>query len=116
MIIDNEWTLQSIKFMGLTNAVVEDITSVNSKFFHLALLSCSNFRVTNIKISAPETSPNTDGIHLERNTGVSITNADIGTGDDCVSIGQGNSDITLTDITCGPGHGIRFELRPRFPY
>ncbi|KAJ0988123.1 hypothetical protein J5N97_006479 [Dioscorea zingiberensis] len=96
----------NIKFVNTKNTVVNGITSVNSKFFHIALLHCHNFQGRNIKIIAPANSPNTDGIHIERNSGVSITQSNIGTGDDCISIGQGNSDVTLQGIKCGPGHGI----------
>ena len=28
-------------------------------------------------------------------------------GDDCISIVSGSKNVTATDITCGPGHGIR---------
>lgn len=86
---------------------MKDITSVNSKFFHIALLSNANFKASGIKIVAPAESPNTDGIHLERNTAVTISKSEIGTGDDCISVGQGNHDITIAGIKCGPGHGIR---------
>lgn len=94
-------------FIAMNRTVVEGITSVNSKFFHIALVNCRNFRGSEIEISAPENSPNTDGIHAERSMGVDISRSRIGTGDDCISIGQGNSEVTLTSITCGPGHGIR---------
>ena len=30
------------------------------------------------------------------------------TGDDCVSIGNGTSNVNVSWIDCGPGHGIRF--------
>ena len=31
-------------------------------------------------------------------------------GDDCISIVSGSQNVQATDITCGPGHGIRFKL------
>ncbi|KAI3892279.1 hypothetical protein MKX03_030681 [Papaver bracteatum] len=96
----------NVKFVSLTKTVVKSITSLNSKFFHMVLLDCTDFKASEIHISAPGNSPNTDGIHMERSTGVTIANANIGTGDDCVSIGQGNAHVTITGVTCGPGHGI----------
>lgn len=29
-------------------------------------------------------------------------------GDDCIAINTGSSQINVTGLTCGPGHGIRF--------
>ncbi|CAL9757267.1 unnamed protein product [Musa acuminata subsp. burmannicoides] len=96
----------SVKFVNTNNTIVKDITSLNSKFFHMALLGCHNFKGSGITITAPATSPNTDGIHLEGNSGVTIASSKIRTGDDCVSIGHGNSFVTISGITCGPGRGI----------
>ncbi|KAK1282256.1 hypothetical protein QJS10_CPB22g01500 [Acorus calamus] len=105
----------SVKFVRMTHTVVRGLTSLNSKFFHFAVLQCANFRAMGIRISAPKDSPNTDGIHIERSSGVSISQATIGTGDDCISIGQGNSHITIQGITCGPGHGISVGSLGRYP-
>ncbi|XP_021713851.1 exopolygalacturonase-like [Chenopodium quinoa] len=96
----------NLKFVGMNRTTVHDITSLNSKFFHLALVECRDFEGSKLEILAPEDSPNTDGIHLERSSNVRFSWLNIGTGDDCISVRQGNSQISITNITCGPGHGI----------
>ncbi|CAO2201349.1 unnamed protein product [Urochloa humidicola] len=96
----------SVLFVNNQNTVVKDLTSVNPKFFHIALLGTKNIRISGLKISAPSTSPNTDGIHIERSVGVSITDTHIATGDDCISIGQGNDNVEVARVQCGPGHGM----------
>lgn len=98
----------------MNKTVIRGITSVNSKFFHIALVDCHNFKGSKIKISAPASSPNTDGIHVERSSNVYFSRSRIGTGDDCISIGQGNSQVIITSIHCGPGHGIRYLFQPFF--
>ncbi|KAH0699265.1 hypothetical protein KY284_013480 [Solanum tuberosum] len=59
-----------------------------------------------MKVLAQGNSKNTDGIHVKLSSGVSIVNSQIGTGDDCVSIGPGTSNLWIEGIACGPGHGI----------
>ncbi|KAJ1704618.1 hypothetical protein LUZ63_004397 [Rhynchospora breviuscula] len=105
----------SVKFVSLTNAEVKGVNSKDPKFFHFGVLQCNNFKASNIYLKAPEDSPNTDGIHIERSKSVSITASTIGTGDDCISIGQGNSDVLISGIKCGPGHGISVGSLGRYP-
>lgn len=31
-------------------------------------------------------------------------------GDDCVAILKGSSNINISRVACGPGHGIRFVI------
>ncbi|KAF5931400.1 hypothetical protein HYC85_032273 [Camellia sinensis] len=96
----------SIKFQKVTNGVVQDINLVNSKGFHMTITSCNNFVVERLNITAPGNSPNTDGIHISRSNQVRVSNSVIGTGDDCISIGEGSTNVNISGITCGPGHGI----------
>lgn len=90
----------------MTNSLIRDIISLNSKQFHINVLGGQNVTFLRVKIIAPEDSPNTDGIHIGRSSGISITDTVIQTGDDCVSLGDGCKDISITRVTCGPGHGI----------
>ncbi|CAN6331482.1 unnamed protein product [Urochloa humidicola] len=96
----------SVLFVNNQNMVVKDLMSVNPKFFHIALLDTKNIRISGLKISAPSTSPNTDDIHIERSAGVSTTDTHIATGDNCISIGQGNDNVEVARVQCGPGHGM----------
>lgn len=101
--------MQSIKFNKVRNGLIEGISSLNSKAFHIFIVLSYNIKANNLNITAPGNSPNTDGIHISQTDIVSITNSIIGTGDDCVSIGHGSTNITVANITCGPGHGIRYR-------
>ncbi|KAK2965203.1 hypothetical protein RJ640_019958 [Escallonia rubra] len=96
----------SIVFMRANNSVIRGLNLVNSKGFHMKVVESTNVTVENMHITAPGDSPNTDGIHIGRASLVNVTNSVIGTGDDCISIGDGSTDIGITNVTCGPGHGI----------
>ncbi|XP_020529669.1 polygalacturonase-like [Amborella trichopoda] len=98
--------VQSIKFYSMTNMTLRRISSIDSKFFHIAMHGCKNVKAHHLRISARANSPNTDGIHISSSTGIKIARSQIGTGDDCISIGPGSHDIFIKNIFCGPGHGI----------
>ncbi|KAK2977498.1 hypothetical protein RJ640_016126 [Escallonia rubra] len=66
---------------------VKGLTIQNSQQMHFTISRCQNVRLSDILISAPEDSPNTDG-------------------DDCISIVNASSNIKMKTISCGPGHGI----------
>ncbi|CAN0927151.1 unnamed protein product [Linum grandiflorum] len=82
------------------------VTSVNTHMFHVVISRCENVRVQGVTLIAPGDSPNTDGIHVQLSTGVTIVNSKISTGDDCVSIGPGTFNLWIENVVCGPGHGI----------
>ncbi|KAL3567258.1 hypothetical protein D5086_029909 [Populus alba] len=54
----------------------------------------------------PETALTRMAFTFNHQTGVTILNSRIGTGDDCVSIGPGTSSLWIENVACGPGHGI----------
>ncbi|PIN06788.1 Polygalacturonase [Handroanthus impetiginosus] len=78
----------------------------DSPRMHVVLNGLRSLVVSDITIDAPEKSPNTDGIHVTGCTNAFINHSRIGTGDDCISIVDGSSFVTITNIICGPGHGI----------
>ncbi|KAL8167787.1 hypothetical protein V2J09_009286 [Rumex salicifolius] len=96
----------SIKLHRANNSIIDGVKSVDSMFFHMFLAVCQNVTIRGINFTAPETSPNTDGIHTSLSKDVTIYDSIIGTGDDCISIGQGSVNITVFNVKCGPGHGI----------
>ncbi|KAL5997946.1 hypothetical protein ACLOJK_008880 [Asimina triloba] len=98
---------RSLTFNNAKDIVINGLTSMNSQLFHIVIDGCRNVMIQGVKVTAPGNSPNTDGIHVEQSTGVTITGTSIKTGDDCISIGQGTSNLWIEQITCGPGHGIR---------
>ncbi|XP_022151199.1 exopolygalacturonase-like, partial [Momordica charantia] len=96
----------SLKLNFITNSIVKDITSLDSKNYHINLLGCKNVTIQHVTITAPENSPNTDGVHISSSEGINILDTKIATGDDCISVGDTNKQIVISDVTCGPGHGI----------
>ncbi|KAF7825315.1 exopolygalacturonase-like [Senna tora] len=96
----------SMRFDFITNGIVHDIKSINSKSGHFILFGCENINMTKVKISAPSDSPNTDGIKISNSYGIRIRNVNIGTGDDCIAMISGTRKVRISRVTCGPGHGI----------
>lgn len=87
--------------------MIKGITSLNSQLYHIVINVCKNVLIEDVKIRAAGNSPNTDGIHVQVSSEVTIINTNVKTGDDCVSIGPGTKNLWIERITCGPSHGIR---------
>ncbi|XP_047319919.1 probable polygalacturonase At1g80170 [Impatiens glandulifera] len=85
---------------------VKGLTLKNSQQMHFVVSRCDSVRLSGIEVSSPGDSPNTDGIHITASTNVIMQDCKIGTGDDCISIVNGSSNIKMKTLYCGPGHGI----------
>ncbi|KAF8022325.1 hypothetical protein BT93_G2467 [Corymbia citriodora subsp. variegata] len=96
----------AMTFYECKNLRVADLIVQNAQQIHLSFEKCVNVKVLNLLVSAPEKSPNTDGIHVTGTQNILIKNCVIRTGDDCISIVSGSKNVQATDIVCGPGHGI----------
>ncbi|XP_062103562.1 polygalacturonase-like [Humulus lupulus] len=104
----------NIRLNYVTNSVIKSVTSLDSKQFHYTVLGGENLSFKNLKILAPADSWTTDGIHIGRSNNITITESIIQTGDDCISIGDGTKKLTITKVTCGPGHGISIGSLGRY--
>ncbi|CAN1221106.1 Probable polygalacturonase At3g15720 [Linum grandiflorum] len=85
---------------------MKSLYHVNSQRNHISLGGSTDVRMSNLTIVAPDDSPNTDGIDISHSSNVRIYDSFIGTGDDCIAINGFSSDINISRISCGPGHGI----------
>ena len=96
----------SLNFDEVHNSEISNLNFIDAMGFHTRVADSHNVVIKNLTITAPDDSPNTDGIHLTNNTNVTVSDSVIGTGRDCVSIGDGNVDIRIKGVFCGPGHGL----------
>ncbi|PSS05826.1 Exopolygalacturonase [Actinidia chinensis var. chinensis] len=96
----------TMRFDFVSNSRVHHLRSINSKNSHFNLFACTNMNMSHIRISAPEDSPNTDGIHIGDSSNINVARAHIATGDDCIAMVSGSRDIHISGVSCGPGHGI----------
>ncbi|GKV35840.1 hypothetical protein SLEP1_g44047 [Rubroshorea leprosula] len=96
----------ALTFYRCNGLVVKGLRHTNSQRNHITISGCNGAKISNLHISAPSDSPNTDGIDIASSTNIRISNSFIGTGDDCIAISSGSSNINISGIDCGPGHGI----------
>ncbi|CAN5458693.1 glycoside hydrolase family 28 protein [soil metagenome] len=103
-----------IVFNDCTRVLVRDVTMINSPMFHLIPRRCRDVRIEGVKITAPPTSHNTDGIDPS-GWNIYIANCTIDCGDDIIVFkpdypgpnGEPAVDNALVEnITALHGHGI----------
>ncbi|KAG9133746.1 hypothetical protein Leryth_018447 [Lithospermum erythrorhizon] len=96
----------ALTFYNCKNLVLKNMQIQNAQQIHVTIEKCVNVQASNLKVTSPEESPNTDGLHVSNTQNIKISDTNIGTGDDCISIETGTQKFQATGITCGPGHGI----------
>ncbi|KAK4272530.1 hypothetical protein QN277_021074 [Acacia crassicarpa] len=96
----------ALTFRNCKNLVVENLKIKDAQQIHLSFQDSIYVRASGLTVTAPQDSPNTDGIHVTNTQNIQISSSVIATGDDCISIVSGSQNVQATDITCGPGHGI----------
>jgi len=88
------------------NFTLYKITLRNSPMFHVGW-GGNGFTAWGVKIAAPFTAHNTDGID-PTGTNVTITNASISDGDDNIAVGasSASANVTVTNVNTYSGHGL----------
>ncbi|PIN27166.1 Polygalacturonase [Handroanthus impetiginosus] len=96
----------ALTFNNCTNLRVSNLKVLNAQQMQVSFQDCNDVTASGLSVIAPESSPNTDGIHVTRTTNINILDSEIRTGDDCVSIVNGSRTVGVRNVVCGPGHGI----------
>ncbi|KAG2319530.1 hypothetical protein Bca52824_012743 [Brassica carinata] len=97
---------QALQFNRCNNLIYNGLTQRNSPKNHISVSNCIQATLSNLHLIAPANSPNTDGIDISLSQKINIFSSTIETGDDCIAVKGGSSDINITRVDCGPGHGI----------
>ncbi|MGD0812394.1 MAG: glycosyl hydrolase family 28 protein [Verrucomicrobiota bacterium] len=97
-----------LDLLSCTRLFIHDITFQNAPYHHCGIRnSGGNITISNLTVSAPSTSPNTDGIDFVGTNGL-IENCHISDGDDDIALGSTGPLINLVISNCafGSGHGV----------
>ncbi|XP_052185176.1 probable polygalacturonase At3g15720 [Diospyros lotus] len=96
----------ALQFVNCDNLQLSGLTHINSPRNHISVVGCNGSTFSNLHITAPGDSPNTDGIDISKSSNLKIYDCIIATGDDCIAMLGGSANINITRVACGPGHGI----------
>ncbi|KAI3971403.1 hypothetical protein MKX01_006743 [Papaver californicum] len=91
-----------LKFSNVAKGIVRQVNSINPQGFHVSLDRCNDFEIDNMHLTAPKTSPNTDGIHISTSNNIRISGSTIATGGNCISVDQGSTNVPVPKVACGP--------------
>ncbi|KAJ0980029.1 hypothetical protein J5N97_015503 [Dioscorea zingiberensis] len=110
-----------VELINSNGLIISNLTFVNSPFWAIHPVYCSQVLIHNVTVLAPLDSPNTDGIDPDSSSNVCIEDCYISTGDDLIVIKSGwdeygisfahpSTNISIRQITgqTGSGAGIAF--------
>ena len=107
---DHHYRPHLLKVHNISNFVIDGLHAQNSPNHHMYIEDCASVRVSNLNVTAPADSPNTDGINFAGGFDQSIVDSHISNGDDCISVVCGKDDkggnVLVRNVTCVHGHGI----------
>ncbi|KAJ0969461.1 hypothetical protein J5N97_022338 [Dioscorea zingiberensis] len=78
-----------LELVNSSNILISNLTFLNSPFWTIHPVYCSNVVVKNVTILAPLNSPNTDGIDPDSSSNICIEDCYIESGDDLVAVKSG---------------------------
>ncbi|XP_072973842.1 probable polygalacturonase isoform X2 [Typha angustifolia] len=78
-----------LELMNSNNILISNLTFLNSPFWTIHPIYCSNVVIRNVTILAPFHSPNTDGIDPDSSSEVCIEDCYVESGDDLVAVKSG---------------------------
>lgn len=72
--------MQAVKFSGCQDIIYNGLTQKDSPRNHISIFGCTNATLSNIHLTAPENSPNTDGIDISLSHNINVFRSSIETG------------------------------------
>ncbi len=71
---------QALSIQSCNGSQITEISHLNSARNHISINACSGVHVSKLEITAPDDSPNTDGIDISHSNSITIENSTMGTG------------------------------------
>ena len=72
--------MQALTFYNSKNLRVNNLRVKDAQQIQISIEKCSNVQVSNVEVTAPADSPNTDGIHITNTQNIQVSKSIIGTG------------------------------------
>lgn len=72
--------MQALTLYKCENLVVKNLKIQDAQQIHVSFENCMNVQASNLMVTAPEESPNTDGIHVTNTRNIHISSCTVATG------------------------------------